>query len=148
MIFFYPSPFWLFRIERRHARAVEPSTPYVWALIKCSWALPLVPNSKYHKCSPSSTSVEDVSKGLWNVHQRQHSLDKKGGFETAPTGSARWKEDQQDREKKSDSPTFCVCKSTFPTGSVSQRGIYIWSHFIMDKSSLMFLSLKEQLERR
>ena len=28
----------------------------------------------------SSTSVEDVRKGLWNVHRRQHSVDKKRGL--------------------------------------------------------------------
>lgn len=33
-------------------------------------------------------------------------------------------------------------------GSVSELGVCIWSYFITDKSSLMFLWGEEQLERR
>lgn len=90
--------------------------------------LPSVPNSQYNKCSSERHICRRCQKRTLKCTPvptvcRQE----KGSFETAPIGGACWKEDQRGIEKMSVfSPTFSICKSTFPAGShFSARYLYM-----------------------
>lgn len=130
LLFFFlrlPSGF-LEKSVDAHTQAVQPSAPYVWALIKCSRALPLVPTSQYNKCSFKQHICRGCQKRTLKCTPTPTlARQEKGALKQLPLEVLAERKTSRVLKRCPFPPTFfSICKSTFPHGFwFSARYLYM-----------------------